>query len=106
MTNQKKYYIANVCIQASTDENPLTFLENYITDSKDVSFYFTIDNIEVSFIDFKDFDNSLLKQTVELELATIVQLNITGGVEINGYATEEEISVNTFYTSQFVAKKF
>lgn len=77
-------------IQASTGENTLTFLENYIADSKDVPFYFTIDNVEVSFIDFKDFDNSLLKQTVELELATIVQLNITGGVEINSYATEEE----------------
>jgi len=29
-------------------------------------------------------------QIVELYLATIVQLDITGGVEVNSYATEEE----------------
>ena len=83
----------------SIDADVRNFLASGSEFSMNESMENSIDNIEVSFIDFKDFDNSLLKQTVELELATIVQLNITGGVEINGYATEEEISVNTFYTS-------
>ncbi|MGP9666749.1 hypothetical protein [Psychrobacter sp. AOP31-A1-22] len=90
MTTQNKYYIANVRIEVSTGGSTLTFLESYITDSKDVTFYSTVDNVEVSFIDFKEFDNGLLKQIVELDLATIAQLDITGGVEVNGYATEEE----------------
>lgn len=56
--------------------------------------------MEVSFINLQEIGNSLLKQIVELDLTTIVQLNITGGVEVNGYATEEEwISINTSDTS-------
>lgn len=90
MTTQNKYYIANVRIEVSTGGRTLTFFENYITDSKDVKFYSVVDNVEVSFVDFKDLDAGFLKQIVELNLATVAQLDITGGVEVNGYATEEE----------------
>lgn len=90
MTTQNKYYIANVRIEISTGGSTLTFLESYITDSKDVTFYSTVDNVEVSFIDFKEFDNGLFQQIVALDLATVAEPDITGGVEVNGYATEEE----------------
>ncbi|MGO3120128.1 MAG: hypothetical protein ACTIJH_06385 [Moraxellaceae bacterium] len=89
MTTQKKYYIATVRIEVSTGGSTLPFIENYITDSKDVKFYSIVDNVEVSSIDFKDFDNSLFKQIAALDLATIAQLDVTGGVEVNGYDTEE-----------------
>lgn len=90
MNTQNKHYLATVRIEVSTGGRTLHFLENYITNRKDVNFYSIVDNVEVSFIDFKDFDNGLFQQIVELDLATVAEPDITGGVEVNGYATEEE----------------
>lgn len=86
----KQHFIATIWVYVLTGGRELVFMDHYITETTDINFYSDIENVSVNTVSYKELDASLVEQILALDIASIAELDSTGGLEVNGYGREEE----------------